>query len=359
VKKKILTVIGARPQFIKAWPVGNAFARLADDLEEVVVHTGQHYDTNMSDTFFHSLKMPTPKHQLNVGSGGHGYQVGTIMQRLEPVCDDEKPDVVLVYGDTNSTIAAAQVAAKAGIPLAHVEAGLRSFRPAMVEEVNRIVTDRLSTLLFCPTQTAVDNLLHEGRQKGVLLTGDVMLDAFLKIKPNLDRSGLRTMYALGECDFVLATVHRAESTDDPYVLSQIMAALRGISEQQIVVLPMHPRTKAALARSDVSLGNIRVIPPLGYAEMMAALAEASLVVTDSGGLQKEAFFAQCPCITIREETEWVETLTGGWNRVAGTTTDAIIDQYKAILSASPQGAIPDVFGNGDASDLIAAALVAM
>ena len=357
MKLKIVTVVGARPQFIKASVVSAALKGMA---EEVLVHTGQHYDKNMSDVFFEELSIPHPKYNLGVGSGSHGHQTGEMLMKIEDVLLEEKPDIMLVYGDTNSTIAGALAASKIHIPVAHVEAGLRSFNMRMPEEQNRILTDHISRWLFCPTQTAADNLEKEGIQSGVSVTGDVMLDSVLhflamaKTKP--DKMAIYDQIGIEPKQYRLATLHRAETTDGglPAIL-QIFAAFEQMP--QPVVLPIHPRTRP-LAEQAVAKGgfrNIKLIDPVGYLEMLLLTSGACQVMTDSGGLQKEAWFMEVPCITLRSETEWVETLDGNWNVLAKLTTEDILEKaLHTKVDPSARGKLP--FGDGKASKKIAAIL---
>jgi len=316
--KKIVTVIGARPQFIKAAPVSRAF-RDSGAIDEILVHTGQHYDGNMSAVFFDELEIPHPRYNLEVGSGTHAVQTGEIMKRLEPVLMEEMPDLLLIYGDTNSTVAGALTAAKLHIPVAHVEAGLRSFNRLMPEEINRIVADQLSDLLFAPTSAAVANLTAEGITRGVHKTGDVMYDAALMFAEKArTQSAVLSRHGLAEKKYALATIHRAENTDDCGRLRAILAALCDIHRDLPVVLPLHPRTKK-MAESfgiDNLLDEITCIEPVGFLDMVALESSAGLIVTDSGGVQKEAYFHKVPCVTVRDQTEWVETVKAGWNVLA-------------------------------------------
>ena len=312
---KILTVVGARPQFIKATAVSRAI-RETDGLAEVMIHTGQHFDANMSDLFFEELAIPKPKHHLDINGGGHGDMTGRMLMAIEPILLAERPDWVVVYGDTNSTLAGSLAAAKLHIPVAHVEAGLRSFNRRMPEELNRIVTDHLSTLHLCPTATAIANLATEGVVNGVYHVGDVMYDAtvFALEKAEIGSTILADLQ-LRPKQYSLATVHRAENTDDPERLREVVQFLLEQSRGRTVVLPLHPRTRGAAARLGVSLEGLRVINPVGYLDMAKLLHHAAEVYTDSGGLQKEAYFHRVPCITLRDETEWTETVTNGWNRL--------------------------------------------
>jgi UDP-GlcNAc3NAcA epimerase len=352
---KIVTVIGARPQFVKAALVSEALAT-KNGVEEVVVHTGQHYDERMSDVFFEQLRMRAPRYRLGVGSGSHGRQSGAMLGGLDEVLEQERPDLVLIYGDTNSTLAGALAAVKMHIPVAHVEAGLRSYNRRMPEEINRVVADVVSSLLFCPTSTAVENLRREGITRGVHQVGDVMLDMLLRALP-----AAREIDAAGRCGasagaYYLATVHRAENTDDPARLRALMEAFASLDAP--VILPLHPRTRKALetigwtARAG---SGLRAIEPVGYLEMIALEDSARAILTDSGGVQKEAFFVRRPCVTLRNETEWPETLTGGWNQLAGTDPQAI----RRALSRTPdESADLSVFGNGKSAQQMASLLLA-
>jgi UDP-N-acetylglucosamine 2-epimerase len=340
---KVLTVVGARPQFIKA----AAFSRaLRQHHTEVLVHTGQHYDPGLSDVFFDELDIPKPDHHLGVGSGPHGRQTGQMLERLEAVMRDESPDWAVVFGDTNSTLAGALAAAKLGIPLAHVEAGLRSFNRSMPEETNRVVADHCAGLLFCPTQTALDNLKVEGLADRAFLTGDIMYDSLLDQSPRArERSDVLERLGVEAGAFILATVHRPSNTDDQEALGRILDALAMLD--QTVIFPMHPRTRFALARGDLETPpHVRVIEPVGYLDMLVLQSSARTVLTDSGGVQKEAYLLATPCVTLREETEWPETLTAGWNVLAGNDTHRIVE---AAQREQPGGAPPPVFGDGQSA----------
>jgi UDP-N-acetylglucosamine 2-epimerase len=344
---KVLSIVGARPQFIKAAPVSRAIRRTHD---EVLVHTGQHYDDNMSDLFFRELSIPEPDINLGVGSGSHGAQTGAMMAGLEKVVMDAKPDWVLVYGDTNSTLAGALVAAKLHVRLAHVEAGLRSFDRRMPEEVNRVVADHVSDLLLCPTQVAVENLKREGIDNGVHLVGDVMYDAFLfNVEAARKQSSVVEKLGLEPGGFALVTVHRAENTDDADRLHTIV---RGLDESGLdVVLPLHPRTRSRL--SEALPKRIQVIEPVGYIDMLALEAAAAVIATDSGGVQKEAYFLGKPCVTLRDSTEWTETVDAGWNVLVGADSKRIAE---AMRTFRPNTARPNLFGHGDAAEKIVSLL---
>ena len=349
---KFLTVVGARPQFIKAAPVSKALR--ARGYTEILVHTGQHYDTNMSQVFFDELNIPRPYVNLGVGSGSHGWQTAQILMPLEQVLLKEKPDWVLVYGDTNSTLAAALAAVKLRIPIAHIEAGLRSFNRDMPEEHNRILTDHCSNLLFCPTQTAVDNLSVEGIRQGVYLVGDTMYDAILAFAQQARyRSTILHDLALQPKSYLLVTVHRPYNTDVPENLRSILAALFTIDED--IVFPVHPRTREKIIALDIDFDrkngrSLHLIEPVSYFDMIVLEENAKVILTDSGGVQKEAFFLQVPCVTLRPETEWVETVEAGWNVVVGANTADIL---QAAQTSSVMGTPPPIFGDGHASDKIA------
>jgi UDP-N-acetylglucosamine 2-epimerase len=343
---KVVTVVGARPQFIKAAAFSRELRSASGGHQEVLVHTGQHYDPELSDVFFQELALPRPDHHLGVGSGPHGRQTGQTLERLEPVLAGEAPDWVVVFGDANSTLAGALAAAKLRLPLAHVEAGLRSFDRSMPEETNRIVADHCADLLFCPTQTAVDHLAREGLAERAHLTGDIMYDSLLQHLPLIDdRSGIIERLGLAPGGYALVTVHRAANTDDPAALGRILDALALLDEP--VVFPMHPRARLAFASADLETPpHVRAIEPVGYLEMLALERGARAVLTDSGGVQKEAYLLGVPCVTLREETEWPETLVDGWNVLAGTDPRRIVD---AAGRPRPKGEPPQVFGDGRAA----------
>jgi UDP-GlcNAc3NAcA epimerase len=350
---RILSVVGARPQFVKLSVLCRAIAQ-RESWTHRIVHTGQHYDRGLSSVFFEELSIPRPDHDLGVGSGAHGEQTGEMLKRLEPVLRSEKPDWVLLYGDTNSTLAGALVAAKLALPMAHIESGLRSFQRNMPEEINRVVTDHLSDLLFCPTGLAVANLHNEGLAKRAMLTGDVMYDASLAYSAIAEEQGglLAERWSRGQ--FALATVHRAENTDDPGRLRQIVEALDEVARTICpVVWPVHPRTEARLKDMGLSAGAVVTIGPVSYLEMLLLERRARLILTDSGGVQKEAYFFQTPCITLRGETEWQETLENGCNALAGCSKDSILQAARAIQSAGPWTA---AYGDGHAGELMLTAL---
>ncbi len=333
---KIVTVVGARPQFIKAAAVSRAIRELhASRLDEVLVHTGQHYDENMSQVFFDELDIPHPKYNLQISGGQHGAMTGRMLEALENVFLQEKPDWVLIYGDTNSTLAAAVAAAKLHMPVAHVEAGLRSFNMKMPEEINRILADRVSSLLFCPTDTAVANLRDEGMEKGVHNVGDVMYDVALYYRDRArEQSKIRLQLKLAAGSFALATCHRAENTDSPERLGGILSALGKIAESLPVVFPLHPRTRKLIENYGYGrhLDRLILTDPLPFLDMVSLEQGAKFILTDSGGVQKEAFFYGVPCITMRDETEWIETTHCGANHLVGANRETIIDRATDILS---------------------------
>ncbi|MBX3235474.1 MAG: UDP-N-acetylglucosamine 2-epimerase (non-hydrolyzing) [Nitrospiraceae bacterium] len=354
---KILTVVGARPQFVKAAVVSRAIAawnRQAGgktELSEVLVHTGQHYDENMSAVFFRELEIPPPAHQLAVGSGPHGQQTGRMLESLERVMQQERPDLVLVYGDTNSTLAGALAASKLHIPIAHVEAGLRSYNRAMPEEINRVLVDHVSTLLLCPSERARKNLSQEGITAGVHVAGDVMYDSVLF---HLRRGDVEVRccerLGLTPGSYGVLTLHRAENVDDRSTVEMILAAVESLNLP--IVFPIHPRTKAMLDRVPLRWPpHVRATEPLPYLEMLQLMRDAKIVLTDSGGLQKEALFLKVPCVTLRHETEWVETVEAGWNRLAGTEHDRIVSSCRDVLAQALNEA-PRPYGNGRAGETV-------
>lgn len=361
----VMTIVGARPQFVKAAAVSRAIARhnaepgSACPITESIIHTGQHYDPNMSQVFFDELEIPPPRHHLGVGSGPHGRQTAAMLERIETVMLAERPDRVLVYGDTNSTLAGALAAAKLKIPIAHVEAGLRSFDKSMPEEVNRIATDHLSDLHFCPTQASVENLAREGITAGVYRVGDVMHDSVRFHSAHAEgTSGILARLDLSPKQYILATVHRASNTDDPAKLNAIIVALSAAPLP--VVLPLHPRTRKIMTDRSVSLSSaIRVTDPLAYHDMLALEKNARAILTDSGGMQKEAYFFGVPCITLREETEWVELVDAGANRLAGADAARIAEAVAWAMSWRPAAlSTANLYGDGDAASRIVEILAA-
>lgn len=351
---KVVTVIGARPQFVKASPLSRV---LRQQHQEILVHTGQHYDAGMSDVFFAELGMPAPDYHLNIGSGAHGAQTGAMLNAVEGVLLSERPDAVLVYGDTNSTLAGALAAAKLTIPIAHVEAGLRSFNRAMPEEINRVVADHLATWLFAPAEVASQNLAREGITAGVSIVGDIMIDALeLHRAAAQARPSILPELKLADQPYYLCTIHRADNTDDAAALASIMSGLNALPRP--VLFPAHPRTKARLQEFGIVPGqNVVMIAPVGYLDMLRLLQDAACVVTDSGGVQKEAYYLGRPCVTLRSETEWVETLETGWNRLSGIAPQEIVSAVRSMDAAETRNlAHPDLYGDGKAAQRIVATL---
>ncbi len=352
---RIVSLVGNRPQFVKAAPLCIA---LRAQGEEILVHSGQHYDPELADLFFDELGIPSPDHALDVGPGTPVHQIAIMMERFEHVVRDEKPDAVLVYGDTTTTLAGALVAAKCGIPLAHVEAGLRSFDKTMPEEQNRVVTDHLSDVLLCPTRQAVDNLAAEGITHGVHLVGDVMFDAGRMFAPLAEHRGAPAAHGLEPGGYLLVTIHRAAATDTPEALGAMVQVLSSLGRPAI--FPVHPRTRAKLqaggrwdALQDVP--GLILAPPVGYLDFTSLLMGAEAVVTDSGGVQKEAYFHGVPCVTLRDTTEWVETVEGGFNTLTGMDPAKV---QAALAELSMPAERPPYYGDGHAADAIARAVVA-
>ena len=346
---KIATIVGARPQFIK---IASVSRRLRRDAEEVLIHTGQHYDNNLSNIFFEELDIPHPKYNLGIGSGSHGHQTGQMMEKIEEVLIDEKPDWVFVYGDTNSTLAGALAAGKLHIKIAHIEAGLRSYNRLMPEEINRVLTDHISDLLFCPSDVAVSNLSKEGITEGVINVGDVMVDSLLfASKKAKESSNIEQAYGVMPGEYLLATLHRAENTDVSHRLSNILEAFSAIGTP--ILFPMHPRTRKAISEFgfDEKLSNplIKIIQPVGYLDMVLVEQSARMILTDSGGIQKEAYVLKVPCITLRDETEWVETVQTGWNILVGADIHKIVDAVKNFQEPANH---PQLYGDGNAGQRI-------
>jgi UDP-N-acetylglucosamine 2-epimerase len=343
---KVLTVVGARPQFVKAAAVSRVLRTAA---REIMVHTGQHYDARMSQIFFDELNIPTPDYNLEVGSGHHGQQTGEMLQRLEPILEKEMPDWVMVYGDTNSTLAGALTASKLYIPVAHVEAGLRSFNRRMPEEINRVLTDHISDLLFCPSNVAVENLAKEGITNGVYEVGDVMADALQHaVKSAGESPEILARLKLSPKQYILATVHRAENTDNPERMAAILKAFASVED--IILFPVHPRTRKVLISQGLTVSpNVMMIEPVGYIEMAALEKNARMILTDSGGVQKEAYWLGIPCITLRDETEWVETVDSGWNQLTGVDQEKIVYMIKEFPIPAQHISL---YGDGSASEKI-------
>lgn len=358
---KILTVIGARPQFIKAATVSRVI-REREDISEYIVHTGQHYDAGMSEVFFNELHIPKPNLNLNVGSGLHGEQTAKMLSGLEQAIMKEKPDAVLVYGDTNSTLAGALAAVKLLVPVCHVEAGLRSFNRRMPEEINRIMTDHASDLLFAPTVNAIKQLQFEGiAEDKIILSGDVMLDAALfYVKQAENESRILDQLGLRESSYILTTVHRAENTDDPEMLQRIMSAIDAISKKHSVILPIHPRTRAKLDTFGIETQHIKFIDPVGYLDMVNLEKNAALIITDSGGVQKEAYFFRKPCITLRAETEWLELVEEGWNKLSPpsvVTAKSLLHDTEMALNQTKAISNKNLYGTGNSAQNIVEEIV--
>ncbi|HZZ00552.1 MAG TPA: UDP-N-acetylglucosamine 2-epimerase (non-hydrolyzing), partial [Candidatus Baltobacteraceae bacterium] len=348
---KVLSVVGARPQFVKAAVLSAEFARRG--IKEVLVHTGQHYDAEMSDVFFEELNIPKPKYELGVGSAGHGVQTGEMMRRLEPVAIAERPDAIVVYGDTNSTLAGALVGAKLEIPVAHVEAGLRSFNRSMPEEINRIVADHVSSWLFVPNARATAQLGSEGVVDGVVEVGDLMVDLVARVAQTLPKHPpVLERFRVSPYAYGVATIHRASNTDDPQTFKRLIEGLHAVDMP--IVFPVHPRTRGIAAEHGVGENdNIIVTGPLSYGETMALLARACVVFTDSGGMQKEAYVLRVPCVTLRGETEWLETLEDGWNVLAGSDPIKIARSARRLMPAKQKSH----YGDGRSAEYITDALV--
>jgi len=357
---KILSIVGARPQFIKSYPISKAISK-NNQIQEILLHTGQHYDYNMSKIFFNQLLLKEPDYNLEVGSGPHGKQTGEMLEGIERIIFKENPDLVLIYGDTNSTLAGALSGVKCQIPVAHIEAGLRSYNMKMPEEINRILADRISSFLFCPTKNAVENLKSEGFEKfnyfdskfskpNIYFSGDVMYDAFLLckkiLKPSNEIQKLTEKYST----FYLATIHRAENTDSKLNLKNILEAFEEISKDIPIIFPIHPRTREKLKIYNISINRTILMDPIGYFDMLYLLEKCKGVLTDSGGLQKEAYFSKKPCITLRHETEWIELLEIGANILAGLKKDQIIEALTKM--SNPNKINEGIYGNGNASEKI-------
>ena len=346
---RVLSVLGARPQFIKAALLSAEFARRG--VNEIVVHTGQHYDREMSGVFFDELHLPQPAYNLGVGSGSHGMQTGEMLKRLEPIVRETMPDWVLVYGDTNSTLAGALVAAKLHVPVAHVEAGLRSFNRAMPEEINRVVADHVANLLLAPNERAARQLKEEGITQGVRIVGDLMVDLATQVAANLPRARILERFGVQARAYCVATIHRPANTDDPHTFRQILQGLRGVDRP--IVFPVHPRTREVAREAGAGVAdNLILCEPLQYVDMLALVSQAAMLFTDSGGLQKEAFVLKTPCVTLREETEWLDTLEGGWNVLAGCDPVKIVEASRRSTPVH-QGML---FGDGNAAKHIVDAL---
>lgn len=368
---RVITIVGARPQFIKAATVSRAIRAYNTKpeqkeqgacIEEIIVHTGQHFDANMSDVFFSQLDIPQPCHNLGIASLGHGAMTGRMLEAIESLIKEHRPDWLLVYGDTNSTLAGALAAAKLHTPVAHVEAGLRSHNPEMPEEINRVLTDRVSSLLLCPTETAMANLQHEGypfsvsggNTQRIENIGDVMYDAVLYYRELAKDQFTLASWGLEEQGYALCTLHRQENTNDPERLANILAALREVAQVQPVVLPLHPRTRAKITEQNTlaALDGLKIIAPLPYLEMQRLQMSARVILTDSGGMQKEAYFHQVPCITLRDETEWVETVEVGANELTGASVEAIMSAFERVMAGATYRSEKMLYGTGNAADMV-------
>ncbi len=356
---KIVSIVGARPQFVKAAVVSEQFR--SKGISEILVHTGQHYDFNMSEIFFEELGIFKPQYNLGVGSGLQGEQTAKMLVGIEKILLKEKPDFVVVYGDTNSTLAGALAAVKLHIPIAHVEAGLRSFNKNMPEEINRILTDHSSDLLFAPTDTAVKNLRKEGIYKDVYNAGDVMFDIALKVSKSVNDYRVLNKFKLFPKKYILTTIHRASNTDSKVNLESIFKALRKLSETYKIFFPIHPRTQKAMDLYGISglveSSNLILSEPVSYKEMIALERNAKVVITDSGGIQKEAYFFKVPCVVVRNETEWVELVNAGWNFLSGVKTDSIIKTAEYVISKEKFPTWKPFFGRGNASSKIVEVLI--
>lgn len=354
---KIITVIGARPQFVKAAVVSRALLNI-NNIEEIMVHTGQHFDKNMSEIFFEEMEIPKPQYNLHINGLSHGAMTGQMLQGVEDLCIKEKPDYMLVYGDTNSTLAGALAAKKLGIGVIHIEAGLRSFNRTMPEEINRILTDSISDILFCPTDTSVFNLNNEGIRDGIvkiIKNGDVMQDAAIYYaNKSEERSSIIKQLGLRSNDFVLATLHRQENTDDINNLTSIIKAFSLIAKEVKLIIPLHPRTRKIIEREKIRT-NFSIIDPVGYFDMLELLKNCKMVLTDSGGLQKEAYFFNKYCITLRNETEWVELIQNGFNQLAGADTEKILELFQMFSNMKFSKHL-ELYGGGKAAEIISKTL---
>ncbi len=351
---KLISLVGARPQFVKEAVVGRELDKFG--IEEILVHSGQHYDSNMSEIFFDTLKMKPPKYNLGIGSGTHAEQTGRVMIEFERILFSEKPDMVLVYGDTNTTLAGAVAASKLKIPVIHVEAGLRQEPKDMPEELNRVLTDRISRVKFCPSKLAVENLKSEGMTEGVYFVGDVMYDIFLEVQKSVDMKKVLQKHSLEPKKYVLTTLHRDFNTDDEKRLSSILGALSRVSEKMPVILPIHPRTVKRINEFDLAelTKNLKIVDPIGYDEMVALTSNAFTVVTDSGGLQKESYFAHVPGVVMMPDTSWIELVESGWNVLSDADREKIVDGV--FDHPHPSLKSDGVYGHGDAASKIAGIL---
>lgn len=352
---KVLSIVGARPQFIKEAIINKALKEKG--IQEVLLHTGQHYDHNMSELFFNILDIEKPSYNLNIGSGSHGYQTGKAMMGIEEICLKEKPDTVIVIGDTNATLAGAIVAAKLKIPVAHVEAGIRQEPKDIPEEINRRLTDRITDIFFCPTKLAVDNLKHEHVNKGVYFTGDVMYDLFVQVKNNINLDSSLVKYGLKQQDYKLLTIHRDFNTDNKERFENILKAVKVISSKQTLIFPIHPRTKKYIAEYHFEkyISECKIVDPVSYTELVSLLSNSTGVITDSGGIQKEAYFAHVPAIVMMKDTGWRELIDMGWNCLVDADTDLIIEK---VMNHKPKQSTENaLYGHGNAGEKIADILI--
>lgn len=346
---KIVSIVGARPQFIKAGTISREIKKY-NNISEIIIHTGQHFDENMSKIFFNEMDIPIPKYNLDINGKNHGAMTGQMLEKIEELLIIEKPDWVIIYGDTDSTLAGALAASKLHIKIAHIEAGLRSYNMKMPEEINRIVTDRISDVLFCPTKEAIVNLKNEGYCNfncKIVRSGDVMYDGVIYYKKKASKPSIKLKEK-----YILCTVHRAENTDNLQRLSKIFKALNSISLHKQIVLPLHPRTKKILESNNIDTKNLKLIDPVGYLEMVWLINNSEIIMTDSGGLQKEAFFFNKYCITLRDETEWVELVDGGYNILTGADSDKIINAYNTFIELEFSAINEKLYGDGNSSELI-------
>lgn len=341
---KIISILGARPQFVKLAPIARAFKKYENKVTHLVVHTGQHYDKNMSAVFFDELDLTPPHYNLGVGSGTHAEQTARALEKIEHILRDERPDHIIVYGDTNATLSGVLAASKLGMPISHIEAGLRSFNRRMPEEINRIIADRLSTYLFCPNDSGVKNLLDEGMVEGVLNVGDVMVDQIHHLKAN---KNIEYSY---EKPYVFMTLHRQETSDAVDALEQIMSKINNISDEMLIIFPVHPRMKNIIKSLPIKYGmHFKMVAPMGYIETIKHIKNARCIITDSGGVQKEAYVLKTPCITVRTETEWTETLKNNWNMLVGFNPNKLQEAFEQALHFDRKTEHFQVYGDGFAS----------
>lgn len=352
---KVLTVVGARPQFIKAAVLSRLFSDSPENFRESIIHTGQHHDANMSEVFFQEMKIPRPTHSLDIHGLDHGAMTGRMMEGIEKIVKTDRPDLLLIYGDTNSTLAGALVASKLHIPVAHVEAGLRSYNAKMPEEINRVLADRISSLLFCPTPSSRENLKKEGITQGVHVVGDIMADALFYYANSTQPDSEISKLIRESGTYYLATIHRAENTDNLSKLKSILDALRELSLKKNVIIPLHPRTKKLIEANGLPLGSIHTTAPVSYFNMIALMKNCAALLTDSGGAQKEAYLFKKPCVILREETEWTELVEGGTHLLAGSSKEKILDTLQT-LEKQKLNYSAEYYGRGDAASKILSVL---